>query len=107
MYPPFQMNVPLPGNQIDPSVFGFLVVFGIVYFIFWLFALSSLLARTDLDPVEKLTWVIVMIFVAFFGLIFYLAIAPARNLRSNRKIHRSNQLAGTPWENDPGHTGRG
>lgn len=72
-------------------------------FVAWLLLLAFLLARTDLDPITKLMWVVVVIFVPFFGMLLYLALAPPV-VRKDLDI--SNQLAGTPWEHDSGHQNR-
>jgi heme/copper-type cytochrome/quinol oxidase subunit 2 len=70
----------------------------------WLIVLAAILLRTDFDPITKLTWVIVVIFVPVFGLLFYWFLAPSRP--EKEKIDLSNQLSGTPWENNPGHTNK-
>jgi hypothetical protein len=78
--------------------------------IVWLLVLGTLLVRTDLDPVTKLMWVIVVIFVPIFGILFYWFLEPkavAAFTRKEKKIDPANQLSGTPWEGDPGHTAKG
>jgi hypothetical protein len=87
-------------TSFNPSAFL------IAYLFFWLAVLGLLLARDDLEAVEKLMWVIVVIFVPLFGTVFYLTLSrrPVRSVR--RKIDPNNQLSGTPWENNPGHTNR-
>ncbi len=70
----------------------------------WLVVLGTILRRADLDSVTKLTWIIVVIFVPFFGILLYWFIDP---IASRREIDPSNQLSGTPWENDSSHTRKG
>ncbi len=72
-----------------------------VLLVLWLGSLALALGRSDFDPVTRLTWVIVLIFVPFFGIVLYWAIAPPV---PRRTIDTSNDRAGTPWENNPGHT---
>jgi preprotein translocase subunit SecG len=87
----------------SPPVLAFLTIGSVTYFGLWLFAFGSLLARTDLDPIERLTWVLVMLF-APFSLIFYIALAPDQPAR---KIDRNSpDVSGTPWEKIPPNTGR-
>jgi hypothetical protein len=88
---------------MNPNLFPLLFFIAAVYAITWLFTFGSLLVRADLEALEKLMWVIVMIF-APLGLIFYIALAPRLPAK---KIDPSNQLSGTPWENNPNHTSRG
>ncbi len=82
-----------------------------IYQIFWGWNLGRLLQRRDLDPVTKLTWVVVMIFVPFFGLVFYWYQVPdpVPERRGNRVFTGENpfpggpDVRGTPWETNPGH----
>ncbi len=83
------------GDWLGP----FLLIYGVI----WLLTLAFVLGREDYDPVTKLTWVIVLIFVPFFGILLYWAIAPGAR---TQVVDRSKQVSGTPWENDSGHTGK-
>ena len=67
----------------------------------WIYALAAALDRQDLDPVTRLTWVVVLIFVPLFGIVLYAVVAPSRPKRPGDP---ANQLSGTPWEHDSGHT---
>jgi len=69
----------------------------LIWSVIWLFVLATVLHRKDIDPVTKLTWVVVVIFIPIFGVILYWVIAPS----SVKNIDPNNQLSGTPWENDP------
>jgi hypothetical protein len=90
----FQVTQGSSGDWLMPV----LIIYGLV----WLVVLANLLQRRDFDPVTKLTWVIVVIFVPFFGILLYWGIA----LSMSKKFDAANQLSGTPWENDPGHTSK-
>ena len=47
-----------------------------VAFLIWLFALASVLERSDFDPMTKFTWVFVIVMTWVVGAILYLLIAP-------------------------------
>ena len=49
----------------------------LLWLIVELVVLASALSRKDLDPVTKLTWILVIILVPVFGVFFYWFIAPA------------------------------
>jgi hypothetical protein len=90
------------GVQLSNGSSGdWLPAFLLIYGLTWLLVLTQILRRSDLDPVTKLTWVIVVIFVPFFGMLLYWSIAPGS---SRQEIDPSNQLSGTPWENNPGYS---
>jgi hypothetical protein len=57
--------------------------------------LAFALWRSDYDAITKLTWVIVIIFVPFFGVLLYWFIAPERVRPISTPL---NDLSGTPWE---------
>ena len=42
----------------------------------WVAVLAVALGRTDFEPVTRLTWVLVIILVPFFGVLLYWAVAP-------------------------------
>jgi len=90
----------LPHGSSGDWLPGFMLFYGLV----WLVTLAMLLQRGDFDPITKLTWVIVVIFVPFFGIILFWFIAPSSHWSPKEKIDPSNQLSGTPWEKDPGYT---
>lgn len=52
----------------------------VIWTIAWLVVLASALLRSDLDPVTRLTWVLVIILVPIFGVILYCFIGPKRPL---------------------------
>ena len=75
-----------------------------LYGLLWLLSLGLALTRGDLDPVSRLTWVLVIILVPLAGLILYFVLAPRRLAESQaRTFHQQGQTAGTPWEDVPGH----
>jgi len=99
------LTMPLADIQFSNGSSGdWLPAVLLIYGPVWLLVLAVILGRSDLDPVTKLTWVIVVIFVPFFGILLYWTIAPGS---SRQKIDPSNQLSGTPWENDPGYSSKG
>jgi len=56
-----------------------------VWTIVWLLVLATALARKDLDPVTRLTWVLVIILVPFFGVLLYWLVAPASEVEQEAK----------------------
>lgn len=57
----------------------------------WLYVLHCALSRSDLDPVTKLTWVLVVILVPVFGVVFYLGIAIEPKLPQGTSGARSSE----------------
>ncbi len=79
-------------------------ILALIYGLFWLWNLSRLLQRKDLDPITKLTWVVMLIFVPFFGLFFYRDQVPdPATERRNQSFSGGPDVRGTPWEANPGH----
>jgi ribosomal protein L40E len=70
----------------------------ILWIIVWLVVLADALSRKDLDPVTKLTWILVIILVPVFGVVFYSLIAPAPPWRLQNPS--SSRVAGTVSEKD-------
>ena len=68
----------------------------------WLWNLAVVLIRSDFDAITRLTWLIVLIFIPFFGVFLYWFIAP--NARARIIDPPGSQTSGTPWRNDPHHT---
>jgi len=98
-----------PFNFISPEE---ILALGVLYLGLFLGVLGNLLTRRDLDPIVRLTWVVVLVFVPVAGVVFYFFF-PTDPRTASKKAKRSdslaatdpaNQLRGTPWENDPGHT---
>jgi hypothetical protein len=76
-----------------------------IYLLVWVVVLGVILTRKDLDPVTRLTWVLVVILVPVAGILLYLFLSPAREFKCHGQYRdESDSLSGTPWENDPGHT---
>ena len=105
------MGQVMPPMNIQSSYQGdWLVPFLLVYGLVWLFVLGSILRRTDFDPVTKLTWVVVVIFVPLFGMVLYWSIAPGNPKNSPQEFSKKNdpsdQLYGTPWKDDSGYTAK-
>jgi hypothetical protein len=65
-----------------------------LYGICWLFALGGTLTRDDFDPVTRLTWVVVIIFVPVFG-ILYLVLTPRGYL-----VDREHSVSES-WSDEP------
>jgi heme/copper-type cytochrome/quinol oxidase subunit 2 len=68
----------------------------------WVLTLGLILSRRDFDAITRLTWVVVVIFVPVFGVFLYAFVAPER--WSPKKADHRDNLYGTPWEGDSGHT---
>ena len=86
--------------NLDSDSASLLLLGGVVWTVIWLFVLATVLSRKDLDSVTRLTWVVVLIFVPFFGVLIYAFSSPTP--RKGKKIDLNNDVAGTPWENNPG-----
>jgi pilus assembly protein TadC len=52
--------------------FLFLGLFGLVYFIFWLYCLIDVIRSDFKDPNMKLIWIVILLFAHVFGPIIYL-----------------------------------
>jgi predicted membrane channel-forming protein YqfA (hemolysin III family) len=77
------------------------VLWGLV----WIVVLYCILTREDFDPVTKLLWTVVVIFVPFFGVVLYWIAAPASKFPvSGRSINLESDVSGTPWEGEPNFT---
>jgi hypothetical protein len=98
------VNIPFSGSSPGDDLLPVLVIYGVL----WLLSLARVLLRNDWEPVTKLTWVVVVIFVPVFGILFYWFLAPDSpslffTPREKKGSDSSHQLSGTPWENDSGH----
>ena len=87
--------LPFFGFLLHPAVI-------VVWSIIWLIAIYLILTRKDFDPVTKLLWVVVVIFVPFFGVVFYWVAAPSSSAPVSG-MRLGSDVAGTPWEKNPGH----
>ena len=67
----------------------------VIYGICWLFALGAALTRADFDPITRLTWVVVIIFVPVFGMILYLVLTPRGYL-----VDREHSVSES-WSDEP------
>jgi len=76
----------------------------VLWLIVWLCVLYRILTRTDFDTPAKILWVMVVIFVPFFGLPLYWLAAPqpARAASKDRPVDLQSDVAGTPWAGNPG-----
>jgi hypothetical protein len=88
---------------------GWVPIISIIYLLIWFFLMVAVLTRDDLDPITRLTWVLVVGFLPVAGIILYFIAsprepkwkdAPARPLSSAPE----DNLKGTPWEQHPGFT---
>ena len=74
--------------------------------------LARILTRNDLDVHQKLLWVVVVIFVPFFGVVLYCFASPAAPrkplppLRNLGPIIPGSDVSGTPWAGDSSYTHR-
>jgi hypothetical protein len=99
----------VPWIQIQfPSVDGrgdWLMPVLIVFSFIWLMTLGRVLSRREIDPITRLTWVVVVIFVPVFGMLLYWFIGPEFEAKKNPgALDGSAPPAGTPWERNPGYT---
>lgn len=96
-------NYPWSGPSPMSAVF---ITVAVVYYVIWLLALAAALGRVDLEPVVRLMWVIVIIFVPVAGILLYGFMARERRFERKRDpspIKVASPTSGTPWENNPGH----
>ncbi len=100
------MNVALPYTGSDSSGFpgplGWVIIYHLILFGF----LYRILTRADLDTMNKILWVIVVVFVPILGMVLYLVTAPAPPpaVRPPRPGYPVRDTQGTPWEANPDHT---
>jgi hypothetical protein len=87
------MNITVDSPPVILAVF-------IVWTVIFLLSLAHALGRNDIDPVTRLTWVVVLIFVPFFGIMLYTLSAKVN--RQPRGTAGS-EVFGTPWADNPGH----
>jgi hypothetical protein len=88
--------VPTNQFQADGSRGDWLPVFLPIVLVLWLATLWRILHRADFDSITRLTWVVVVIFVPFFGMVMYWCSGVA-----GRRSSHGSDLSGTPWENNP------
>jgi hypothetical protein len=96
------MKIEFFSNGTGEFHWGWIVLWGII----WLAVLWRILTRDDFDTLSRILWVIVVIFVPFFGVLLYLHAAPAsvrKPIEEKSKTGRSD-VAGTPWAKDSGFT---
>jgi hypothetical protein len=74
----------------------------IVWTVIFLVTLAHAMGRNDIDSIGRLTWVIVLIFVPFFGVLLYTLSGRQPDLR--RRGTSGSDVSGTPWADDPGFT---
>jgi hypothetical protein len=58
------------------------LILTILWLVISLVVLAGALSRKDIDPVTRLTWVLVIILVPVFGVVLYGGIAVAPNMRA-------------------------
>jgi hypothetical protein len=79
----------------------------LVHLLFLTFCLWELLSSREIDPVNRLTWVIVLLLLPGIGVILYFCI-PYRGYDRVQPVkltrdQEADNLKGTPWENNPDH----
>jgi hypothetical protein len=79
----------------DGASGDWLPYFVVTWLTVWIGSLALVLRRPDYDPITRLTWVIVVIFVPFFGVLLYWLVAPDSR---TRRIEPMSDVSGTPWE---------
>ena len=95
------MKIEIYNDSASGFPWGFLVVWAVL----WLYVLFIILTRSDIDTPTKILWTIVVIFVPVFGVLFYLFAGPASASAATRKITSGSDVSGTPWADNPSHTG--
>ena len=78
---------------------GLMVVYQFVLFAF----LYRILTRGDFDTLNKILWVLVVVFVPLFGFVLYLTAAP-KPVAKRFRIIPGSDVSGTPWADDPAYT---
>jgi hypothetical protein len=106
LVPPINVQFSNGVPFFDGSRGDWLVPVLIVGTVVWLATLVRVLERPDFDPITRLTWVVVVVFVPFFGMVLYWCIGPAPAQPEKRRtaLDPVGSLAGTPWEKNPGYT---
>jgi Phospholipase_D-nuclease N-terminal len=104
------MNIPLFNTNPNDLPWTFIILSGIA----WLAILFRILSRPDFKTNEKLLWVIIVIFVPFFGMFLYAFAAPDAVASRTRKRHPQTKppgaiipgsdVSGTPWAKNPNYT---
>lgn len=92
------MNIQLFGLTLPGFPWWPLILWGIV----WLAMLYRILTREDLDTLQKILWVLVVVFVPFFGVPLYLVAAPATPVDFSGPVVRGSDISGPPGAKDPG-----
>jgi len=95
------MKIEFLNSSSDGFLWWLLVLWGFV----WLGVLYRVLTRTDFDTLHKILWVIVVIFVPFFGVALYWMAAPSPAGDPKARIIPGSDVSGTPWADNPNHTG--
>ncbi len=91
------MKIEIVNSNSDSFPWFFVTLWLVV----WLSVLFRILTRDDFDTPTKILWVIVVIFVPFFGIPLYWLAAP-KAATINRPIDLQRDVAGTPWADNPG-----
>ena len=68
----------------DDALPAFPLFLVVLWMLVWLVVLGTSLARKDLDPVTRLTWVLVIIMVPFFGVLLYWILGPKPQVRTEK-----------------------
>jgi hypothetical protein len=73
-----------PFHFTDDSLPALPLFVVVLWMLVWLVVLGAALARKDLDPVTRLTWVLVIIMVPFFGVVLYWILGPKQQASAAR-----------------------
>ena len=79
---------------------GLMVVYQLILFVF----LYRILTRSDFDSLNKILWVLVVVFVPLLGFILYLLTAPPVPETMRRRVVAGSDVSGTRWVDNPGYT---
>lgn len=95
----------MPDFKITGSDPSWIAVW-ILYILIYCIALAFLLNRRRFGTNERILWFLVITFAPVIGLVLFMLISEDDKIPENAsKSHAVlSDTAGTPWQNNPGHT---
>lgn len=100
------MNIQLstPNDELLNSFATHWLAWAIFYDAILFVFLHTILTRNDFDTLNKILWVIVVIFAPLFGAVLYLIAAPKSVAATRPRMIPGSDVSGTPWADDPTYT---